>query len=397
MSGSGRSAADEWNYATLLAAPKLPGGGLPLETSPIPSGRQRRTESAARVGPAGNGAASGGILVGRRGPRCRAAGRTFQPRRSALAHRPADARDANAASGGRAGVARLGGNRATDAQTFAAATRKRSTEARMALARRGFTKTHLALAERMFDPDVEQRKRTARTLPTLPGIDAGPWLLLLARDAHPEVRATALGLLATSPDPALAAKARQMAAQDPDPTVQGQTDPAKRKAGPSEIGCDEGPPSSRVAGHATVGESKAKKKKRITKARKHEGSNAAMGHDFEPLSGQIIEAAIHLHKELGPGFLESIYHNAFQVALRNRNLDFESQKEVRVLYESEEVGIHRLDLVVRNEILVELKAIKALEDIHFAQVRSYLKATRLRVGLLLNFNAPTLVVKRIVM
>ncbi|RIK82525.1 MAG: GxxExxY protein, partial [Planctomycetota bacterium] len=61
------------------------------------------------------------------------------------------------------------------------------------------------------------------------------------------------------------------------------------------------------------------------------------------------------------------------------------------------VGIQRLDLVVAGEVVVELKAIKALEDVHFAQVKSYLKAARLHVGLLFNFNAPTLVVKRIVL
>jgi GxxExxY protein len=122
-----------------------------------------------------------------------------------------------------------------------------------------------------------------------------------------------------------------------------------------------------------------------------------MGHDFEELSGQIIEAAISVHKELGPGFLESIYESALKVALRNRGIVYESQKEVTVFYEGEEVGIHRLDLLVENQIVVELKAIKDLEDIHYVQVRSYLKATKLHVGLLMNYYAPTLVIKRIVM
>jgi GxxExxY protein len=121
-----------------------------------------------------------------------------------------------------------------------------------------------------------------------------------------------------------------------------------------------------------------------------------MGYDFEVLSGQIIEAAISVHKELGPGFLESIYENALKVALRHRGIVYEPQKEVVIVFENEEVGVHRLDLLVGGEIVVELKAIKALEDVHFAQVKSYLKATKLHVGLLLNFNAPTLVVKRIV-
>jgi len=122
-----------------------------------------------------------------------------------------------------------------------------------------------------------------------------------------------------------------------------------------------------------------------------------MGHDFEPLSGQIIEAAIAVHKELGPGFLESIYESAMTVALRRRGIAYEAQKEVTVIFNGEEVGVHRLDLLVGGQIVVELKAIKALEDIHFAQVKSYLKATGLRVGLLMNFHAPSLVVKRIVL
>jgi GxxExxY protein len=122
-----------------------------------------------------------------------------------------------------------------------------------------------------------------------------------------------------------------------------------------------------------------------------------VGHEFEALSGRIIEAAIDVHKQLGPGFLESIYENAVKVALRKRGIVYEAQKEVRVFFEGEEVGEHRLDLVVDNQIIVELKAIRALDDVHFAQVRSYLKATRLRVGLLMNFNAPTLVIKRIVL
>lgn len=85
-----------------------------------------------------------------------------------------------------------------------------------------------------------------------------------------------------------------------------------------------------------------------------------------------------------------------KVALRHCGIVYEAQKEVTILFENEEVGVHRLDLLVGSEIVVELKAIKALEDVHFAQVKSYLKATGLHVGLLMNFNAPTLIVKRIV-
>jgi GxxExxY protein len=121
-----------------------------------------------------------------------------------------------------------------------------------------------------------------------------------------------------------------------------------------------------------------------------------MTHTFEALSKRVIEAAIAVHRELGPGFLESIYECAMKAALTHRGIRFDSQKDVTIYFEGEEVGIHRLDLVVENELVVELKAVKALDEIHFAQVRSYLRASGLHVGLLMNFNAPTLIVKRVV-
>lgn len=118
---------------------------------------------------------------------------------------------------------------------------------------------------------------------------------------------------------------------------------------------------------------------------------------YEALTDRVIDAAIHVHRELGPGYLESIYEKAFEVALRSREIPYESQVEIEVFFHGELVGFHRLDVVVDNKVVVELKAIKAFEDIHFAQVRSYLKATKLQIGLLLNFNAPTLSIKRIIL
>ncbi|MGD9037760.1 MAG: GxxExxY protein [Syntrophobacterales bacterium] len=114
------------------------------------------------------------------------------------------------------------------------------------------------------------------------------------------------------------------------------------------------------------------------------------------MSNQIIGAAIKVHKELGPGFLESIYEEALKVELSKNELDFASQMEVQIEYLGVPVGLHRLDLLVQNEVIVELKAVKELADIHFAQLRSYLKATGIKVGLLLNFSKPTLEVKRVV-
>jgi len=122
-----------------------------------------------------------------------------------------------------------------------------------------------------------------------------------------------------------------------------------------------------------------------------------MGHQFEELSGRIIEAAIEVHKALGPGFLESVYEKALSVALTHRNIRGTNQREIVITFEGKEVGLHRLDLIEEEQIIVELKAVRALEEIHFAQLKSYLKATGLHIGLLLNFNAPVLVIKRVVL
>jgi GxxExxY protein len=122
-----------------------------------------------------------------------------------------------------------------------------------------------------------------------------------------------------------------------------------------------------------------------------------MGHSFEALSSRILAAAVEVHKALGPGFLESIYQRAMEVALGYREIPYERQKDIHVFFDEEDVGVHRLDLVVGDQIIVELKAVKALEDIHFAQLKSYLRATGTHVGLLLNFNAPTLVIKRVIL
>ncbi len=122
-----------------------------------------------------------------------------------------------------------------------------------------------------------------------------------------------------------------------------------------------------------------------------------MGRRFESLSGQIIEAALAVHIDLGPGFIESIYENAMVIALAKRGIPFESQRVDQISFQGHLVGRHRLDLVVAEEIVVELKAVALLDRTHVAQLRSYLRATRLNVGLLLNFNASRLVVKRVVL
>lgn len=116
----------------------------------------------------------------------------------------------------------------------------------------------------------------------------------------------------------------------------------------------------------------------------------------EELTGRIIACAIEIHKALGPGFLESVYEAAMVVELKRAGLKVESQKPLRIFYRDVLVGEHRLDLLVEDNIVVELKAISELEDIHFAIVRSYLKAAGLEHGLLLNFAMMPLTVKRVI-
>ena len=118
--------------------------------------------------------------------------------------------------------------------------------------------------------------------------------------------------------------------------------------------------------------------------------------EHEELTGQIIAAAIEVHRELGPGFLESVYESALVVELRQRHIPFTRQQAVPVIYKGVEVHLHRLDLFVDNEIVVELKAVKKLTPDHFAIARSYLRAARRQHGLLLNFAKPTLEVKRVI-
>jgi GxxExxY protein len=113
------------------------------------------------------------------------------------------------------------------------------------------------------------------------------------------------------------------------------------------------------------------------------------------LTDRIIAAAIRVHKELGPGFLEAMYEEALAIELAAGGLAFERQKLLPVFYREHLIGEHRLDFLVDSKVIVELKAISALEDIHFAIVRSYLKAANMDDALLLNFATARLTVKRV--
>ena len=108
-----------------------------------------------------------------------------------------------------------------------------------------------------------------------------------------------------------------------------------------------------------------------------------------------IATAIRVHKEIGPGFFEIMHEEALAIELASSGITFELQKLLAIFYREHLIGEHRLDLLVEGSVIVELKAISALEDIHFAIVRSYLKASNLTDALLLTFATARLTVKRV--
>jgi len=110
----------------------------------------------------------------------------------------------------------------------------------------------------------------------------------------------------------------------------------------------------------------------------------------EELAKQFVDVALEVHRELGPGYDELIYENALAVELKLRGIPFNRQKTIKVFYKGVEVGEGRLDLLLDDELVVELKAVDELNPKHLAQVISYLKATELPLGLLVNFQVDLL-------
>ncbi len=112
--------------------------------------------------------------------------------------------------------------------------------------------------------------------------------------------------------------------------------------------------------------------------------------ETDELAHTVIGAAIEVHRILGPGFLEAVYEQALCVELRLRGIPFERQKPTKVEYKGEYVGEGRLDLLVNDRLVVELKAVREVAPIHTAIVLSCLKATGKRLALLINFKVPRL-------
>ena len=99
----------------------------------------------------------------------------------------------------------------------------------------------------------------------------------------------------------------------------------------------------------------------------------------------VIESVIAVHRTLGPGFLENTYQNALEIELLDRGMKVEREKEIGLFYKNKPVGRHRLDLVVEDAVILELKAVEALNKNHYAQIRAYLIASGIHTGLLINF------------
>jgi GxxExxY protein len=118
---------------------------------------------------------------------------------------------------------------------------------------------------------------------------------------------------------------------------------------------------------------------------------------LEDCISDTIGCAIDVHREVGPGFVEAIYHRAMCVALSARSLGFVTEYRADVVYRGHRVGSHRLDLLVEGVIVVELKSVERLDFVHKAQRLSYLRAAKLRAGLLFNFNATPLTIRRVVL
>jgi len=116
---------------------------------------------------------------------------------------------------------------------------------------------------------------------------------------------------------------------------------------------------------------------------------------YEEITKRIIGCAMTVHSLLGNGFQEVIYQRALEIEMTSEGLNFEREKEMPVKYKNYVIGTRRVDFFVEEKIMVELKALIKLEDVHLAQAKNYLEAYNMEVGLLINFGARSLEFKRI--
>lgn len=117
---------------------------------------------------------------------------------------------------------------------------------------------------------------------------------------------------------------------------------------------------------------------------------------YSDITHKIIGAAMKVHSTLGNGFQEVIYQRGLAIQMRNDGLSFQRELEMPIFYSAQEIGTRRVDFLVEGKVMVELKALTMLEDVHLAQAINYLEAFRLEVGLLLNFGAKSLEYRRLI-
>jgi len=106
---------------------------------------------------------------------------------------------------------------------------------------------------------------------------------------------------------------------------------------------------------------------------------------YKDLTYKILGAAMDVHNELGCGFLEKVYENSLCIRLKELKLHTESQKAINVIFHDVKVGEYFADIVVENKVILELKTVRKIDEIHEAQILNYLKATGFRIGYILNF------------
>ncbi len=116
---------------------------------------------------------------------------------------------------------------------------------------------------------------------------------------------------------------------------------------------------------------------------------------YSDITEKIIGCAMKVHSKLGNGFQEVIYQRALAIELAEANLEFTREQEMEIFYKDQRIGTRRVDFFVEGRVLVELKALVQLEDVHLAQAINYLEAFNMEVGLLINFGARSLQFKRL--
>jgi GxxExxY protein len=126
--------------------------------------------------------------------------------------------------------------------------------------------------------------------------------------------------------------------------------------------------------------------------------NRSVGKDilYPELSYRVMQAVYEVHNHLGPGFTEDIYETALALELASNGIPFEQQKQIQVNYKNNSVGTYRLDMVIEEKIILELKAVSSMNEVYKAQLRSYLCATNLQLGILVNFGTKRVESERIV-